>query len=105
MTDCNIDCEKCEYDFYQLIDWLIRDIQQLELKTVYLRYLLSRSLPAQDGITLKQEIFSNLSGRYYEQPGYQQYVSNYCGGRDPMDCTNFHEHMMKLSRGEEIFDL
>ena len=101
--DCDLD--ECEMYFYQLIDLLIADIKHLESKVVRLRYLLSGFLPEHDGKILKCEIFSDLSGSYYSQPAYQQYVAKYCDGHDPMDNTNYVEHMMKLSHGDESIDL
>ena len=108
MVDYGIDCDycdKCEMDFCQLIDLLITDIQHLESKVVRLRYLLSGFLSEHDGKMLMCEIFSDLSGRYYAQPAYKQYVAKYCDGHDPMDNTNFVEQMMKLSHGDESVDL
>ena len=96
---------KHEYDFYQLIDWLVSDIQKLESRIIYLRYVLSGYLPEADGKALKSEIFSDLSGGYYDNPAYRQYVSDYCGGQDPLNCPDFDELTQKLSAGEEIFEL
>jgi hypothetical protein len=104
MDDYNIDCEKCEYGFYQIIDLLIKDIQKLELKVVRLRYLLSGFFQEHDGKMLKCELFSDLSGGYYEQPAYEKYISNYCDGQDPMDSADFVKHLMKVSRGEDLYD-
>jgi hypothetical protein len=98
-------CDKCEIDFFQLIDLLIKDIQHLESKVVYLRYFLSGFLPEHDGEMLMVEIFSNLSGLGYGQPVYRRYVSKYCDGNDPMEDADFIEHMMKLSLGKESVDL
>ena len=98
-------CDKCEYDFYRLTDRLIKDVQKLELRTVHLRYLLSGYLPEYDGKMLRGEIFSDLSGAYYEEPAYQKYVSNYCNRHDPMECVVFNKRLKKISIGEEEFDL
>jgi len=98
-------CDKHEYDYLNFIDQLVRDIQKLELRIVYLRHILSRHLPDHEGEMLKCEIFSDLAGGYYDDAVYQRYVSDYCDGKDPMEDPDFHEHMIKVSRGEELFDL
>jgi len=102
MDDC---CDKCEMDFYQLIEWLINDIQHLESKVVYLRYSLSKLLPEYDGEMLRCDIFSDLSSIHYDQPAYQRYVSRYCGGHDPVDDAEFNKLLMMLSRGEKSVNL
>jgi hypothetical protein len=98
-------CDQYEDDVLRLIDCLIKDTQKLELKVVYLRYLLSGYLSAHKGSMLKYEIFSDLASRYGDNPVYQQYVSSYCGGQDPMEYVHFNEHMRKVSCGEESLDL
>ena len=105
MIDYDIDCEKCEYDFCQTVDWLVKDIHRLELKVVRLRYLLSGFLPEHNGNMLRLEIFSGLSGRYYDDPAYQKYMSGWYNGQDPMECAKAAERMTKVSRGEEIIDI
>ena len=105
MFDYDIDCEKCENDFFQLIDFFIKDIHRLELKVIRLRYLLSGFLPEHEGNMLRIEIFSNLSGRYYDNPAYEQYMERWYSGSDPMDCAEMVELMKKVSKGEEIVDI
>jgi len=105
MVDYNSDCEKCEYDFYRLLELLVKDIQQLEIKVVRLRYLLSGFLPPHESEMLKCEIFSDLSGRYYDDPAYQQYMANYCDGQDPMENAEIDEYMLKVAKGKEIVDI
>jgi len=98
-------CDIPEYDYHHFIDGLIKDIQKLELRIIYLRYLLSGHLPDHEGKMLKCEMFSDLAGGYCAEAVYQRYISYYCDGIDPMECPDFHEHMIKISRGEELFDL
>jgi len=90
-----------EMDFYQLINLLITDIQRLESKVVHLRYSLSSFLSEHDREMLRCEILSDLNGSYHEQSAYQQYVSFYCDGHDPMDDESFNNHLLKLSLGKE----
>ena len=98
-------CDKCEADFYQLIDLLIKDIQHLETKVVHLRHSLSMFLPEHEGKMLRCGIFSDLSGCHCEQPAYQRYVSAYCDGNDPMYSEDFNNHMLELAKGREVADL
>ena len=98
-------CDKCEMDFYDLIDKLVKDIQHLELKVVYLRHSLSGYLPECDGEMLKYEIFSDLSAGYWEQRAYQKYMLERYGGSDPIDSETHNELLKKLSRGEESVEL
>ena len=99
----NDDCINCENDMYQLIESFIKDIQKLELRVVYLRYLLSGHLSEYDGKMLRLDIFSDLSGGYYDNAIYQKYLMNYCDGKDPMDCDPFSVRMWRISRGKEDF--
>ena len=108
MTDYEWDdgyCNKCEMDFYNLIDKLVKDIQHLESKVVCLRHSLSVYLPEHEGKMLKYEIFSGLAGSYWEQPTYQKYMSECCGGNDPMDSETYNDLLKRLSRGEESVGL
>jgi hypothetical protein len=98
-------CENCGMDFYHLVDCLIKDIQHLESKVVYLRYSLSRLLPENDRKMLRSEIFSDLSGSYSDQSAYQQYVSEYCDGQDPMDIAEYCERLKRISCGKESVGL
>ena len=98
-SDC---CDACRQDFYHLIDCLIKDIQHLESKAVFLRYSLSKLLPEHEGEMLRCEIFSDLSGGYYDQAAYQQYIKRYCDGRDPMDGAKHCGLLTEISRGKEI---
>ena len=105
MTDQEILCDNCGMDFYRLIDCLIQDIQHLESKAVYLRYSLSELLPENEAQILRGEIFSDLSGSYSDQSTYQQYVSEYWNGQDPMDTAEYCEHLKRISSGKESVGL
>jgi len=96
--DC---CDNCVTKFYDLTDYLIKDIQFLEAKVVYLRFLLSQHLPEHKGEMLRCDIFHDLAGGYWGYPAYQRYMEYYCEGHDPMDCKEHSELMLKISRGEE----
>jgi len=98
-------CDLCAMDFYDLIEKLISDIQLLEPKTVYLRYLLSKHLPQWDGEMLRSDIFNDLAGRYWDLPAYKKYMSDYCGGIDPFDLDEYNDLMWCISRGRAIVGL
>ena len=103
MDDCVLDdcfCNNCEMEFLDLVDHLILGIQHLESKVVYLRYLLSSYLPKWDGEMLRSDIFSDLTGGFWDKPAYQRFMSVYHGGFDPMDGEAFTGFMWRLSRGE-----
>jgi hypothetical protein len=96
--DC---CDGCVTKFYELTDALVKDIQHLEAKVVFLRYSLSKFLPAYDGEMLRCDIFSDLSGCYWDNAAYQQYMANYYDGHDPMDSRKHAKFMIRLSCGRE----
>jgi hypothetical protein len=60
-------CDNCEMDFCDLIGRLVRDIQHLESKVVFLRYSLSKFLPEYDREMLRCDIFADLYGNYFDQ--------------------------------------
>ena len=98
-------CDKCGNEFYGLVDCFIKDIQHLEMKVVYLRYLLCRMLPESDAEVLRSEIFSGLSGNYFDQFAYHQYVLKYKDGQDPMETEEYCERLKRVSCGVESVDL
>ena len=108
MRDCEWDdycCDKCAFDFYVLVERFVEGIQHLELKVVYLRYLLSKYLPELDGEMLRDDIFRDLTGGFWAQPAYQKYLSAYHGGLDPLDSETHNDLMKKLARGQECVGL
>ena len=98
-------CDECEMGFYDFIDLLIMNTKHLESKVVSLRYLLSTFFPDYDAKMLRSDIFSDLSPSFYDQPVYQQYISKYYDGNDPMDDDEYCSLMIRLSRGEESVNL
>jgi hypothetical protein len=98
-------CSKCEAEFFQLVDRLIKDIQHLESKAVHLRYSLSSLLSEYDGESLRYDIFSDLSRSHYDQPAYQKYIANCHDGDDPMDDAMYCDHLLRLAYGEESIGL
>ena len=110
MADFDMDYDNCTgckdiYEFCQLTDYLISDIQHLESEVVRLRYVLSSYLSKQDCEMLRCDILSDLAGRYYWHTAYQQYISKYCNGHDPMESDKYVEHMLNLSHGKDDPDI
>ena len=93
-------CDGCEYDFYETIDQLVRDVKRMKARVVYLRYCLSQHLP-EHGEMLRWDIFSDLNFGYWGLPAYQMYIDAYHGGQDPFDEDSYVKHLWKLSRGKE----
>jgi len=100
--DC---CDHCVEDFYNLTELLIKDIHHLEAKIVYLRYTLSQYLPVFDGEMLRSDIFSDLSGWYWDHPAYREYIDEYNYGQDPMDDAEQTRLKLRISRGEKSVNL
>ena len=89
--------EHMEFRYLQLVDSLVKDIQQLELEAIRLRYELSKRLPAYAGMMLKADIYSALAGRYEWQEAYAKYVSLYCNGMDPLDNETYSSKMREMA--------
>ena len=68
---CSCHCD-CQYEFSQLIDDLIKDIQHLESETVRTRYELSRHLTYPYNEYLRSDILSDLGRRYSDHPTYSR---------------------------------
>ena len=98
-------CDNCVTDFYELTDILVKDIQFLEAKVVYLRYALSQRLPERRGEMLMCDIFSDLAGGYWDNPAYQRYMEEYYDGLDPMDNEEHCRLLKRIARGEEAVRL
>jgi len=97
----DICCDNCIVDFYNLIDIMIKDIQFLQAKAVYLRLLLSRTLPEYDGWLLRNDIFTDLAGCYWDNPAYKRFMEEFHSGLDPMDDEGHYKHITRIRHGEE----
>ena len=93
MTSCRI------FEFCQLIEYLILDIQHLETEVVKTRYQLSHYLPAPQGGSLRCDILSDLGGRYSDHPAYATYISLVHDGYDPMDSDEWVQHIIQTAQG------
>lgn len=97
-------CDRCETDFFLLIDRLVNDVQRLISKVVCLRYSLSWYLGRHEGEMLRCDVLSDLHGDYYEQSVYQRFVSACYDGQDPMECEHYIDNLLKLSNGVGTVD-
>lgn len=92
------------YDYYKLIDLLIKDIQHLESEVVKTRYQLSNHLDEQERTCLRCDIFSNLGDRYSGAPAYDEYVRLFHNNQDPMESDEWVTHMCNLAHISVISD-
>ena len=95
---CSCDCDY-QYEFSQLIDDLIKDIQHLESETVRTRYELSRHLQYPYDEYLRSDILSDLGRRYSDHPAYQVYIQLLYNNQDPMETDAWCEHICRLANG------
>lgn len=96
-----LDADGCELvtSYLELIDAMVRDIQHLKAEVIRARYELSRKLdPGREWIT-DVDILSNLDMPHYDSMAYQQYVSLYYDGGDPMSFKGFVDSMIRLANG------
>lgn len=88
------------YDYCQLIDCLIKDIQHLESEIVKTRYLLSNYLKPPLDEAMKSDILSGLAGRYWDNPAYKSYIEMFYAKEDPMENDKWVNHILKLAHGQ-----
>lgn len=96
-----MNCVYCDafYEFCELIDSLVNDINHLEAELVSTRYELSLYLKEPHNEFLRSDIFSSLGRRYSGNDAYDEYVKRFCHNQDPQESDEKVEHMWKLSRG------
>ena len=96
-----LDADNCELiaSFLELVDAMVRDIQHLKAETIRARYELSQKLDPDHKWITTVDILSNLDMPHYESMAYQQYVSIYYDGGDPMSFKGFVDSMVRLAQG------
>ena len=89
-----LDSDRCELiaSYMELIDAMVRDIQHLKAETIRARYELSKWITTVD-------ILSNLNMPHYDSMAYQQYVSTYYDGGDPLSFKEYVDSMVQLAQG------
>ena len=96
-----LDADHCELiaSFLELIDAMVKDMQHLKAETIRARYELSRKLDPEHTWITTVDILSNLEMPHYDCLAYQQYVSLYYDGGDPMSFKGFVDSMVRLAEG------
>lgn len=89
------------YEFCQLIDYLIKDIQHLESEIVRTRYTLSNYLRSPFEESMRSDILSGLAGRYWDHPAYKAYINLFYNNQDPMDNDEWVNHILQLAHGQQ----
>ena len=81
-----LDSDRCELiaSYMELIDAMVRDIQHLKAETIRARYELSQKFDPDHKWITTVDILSNLNMPHYDSMAYQQYVSTYYDGGDPL---------------------
>lgn len=96
-----LDSDRCELiaSYMELIDAMVRDIQHLKAETIRARYELSQKFDPDHKWITTVDILSNLNMPHYDSMAYQQYVSTYYDGRDPLSFKEYVDSMVQLAQG------
>ena len=96
-----LDADNCELivSFLELVDAMVRDIQHLKAETIRARYELSLKFDPDHKWITTVDILSNLNMPHYDSMAYQQYVSIYYDGGDPMSFKGYVDSMVRLAKG------
>jgi hypothetical protein len=73
----------------ELVDALVKDIQHLKAETIRARYELSLKYDPEHKWITAVDILSELTMPHYDSMAYQQYVSLYYDGGDPMSFKGY----------------
>ena len=96
-----LDSDRCDLvaSYMELIDAMVKDMQHLKAETIRARYELSQKFdPNHEWITTV-DILTNLDMPHYDSMAYQQYVSFYYDGGDPMSFKEYMDSMVNLAKG------
>ena len=98
--DC-LDSDRCELvaSYMERIDAMVRDIQHLKAETIRARYELSQKYDPDHKWITTVDILSNLDMPHYDSIAYQQYVSMYYDGSDPLSFKEYVDSMVRLAQG------
>ena len=96
-----LDADHCELiaSYMELIDAMVRDIQYLKAETIRARYELSQKYDPDHKWITTVDILSNLDMPHYDSIAYQQYVSMYYDGGDPLSFKAYMDSMVRLAQG------
>ncbi|ETA82502.1 hypothetical protein T472_0200775 [Youngiibacter fragilis 232.1] len=100
----NSSCSCCNvaYEFCELIECLIQDIQHLETETVKARYKLSQHLTPPHDENVRNEILSDLASSYYEYPAYGIYLALMHSNENPMESDEYVKHLLNTAKGRTV---
>ena len=94
------EAEKRDLEFFSLIDAMVREMRYLEEDIVRWRRAITKYLPSDWADSLLQDIFNNtvvrFDGRYQ---AYDDFVTQFCGGKDPVDDEQHIARMLRLRDG------
>jgi len=96
-----LDADSCDLisSYLELIDAMVKDIQHLKAETIRARYELYRKFGPEHNRITTVDILSNLDMPHYDSMAYQQYVSLYYDGGDPLSFKGFIDSMVRLANG------
>ena len=96
-----LDDDHCELiaSYLELIDVMVHDIQHLKAETIRARYELSQKYDPDHKWITTVDILSNLESPHYDSLAYQQYVSLYYDGGDPLSFKGYIDSMVNLAKG------
>ena len=96
-----LDSDRCELtaSYMELVDAMVLDIQHLKAETIRARYELSQKFDPDHKWITTVDILSNLDMPHYDSMAYQQYVSTYYDGGDPMSFKEYVDSMVRLAQG------
>lgn len=91
-------------DVSHLLNRMVMDIQHLELEVIRARYKLSFFLEPPYDEYLRNEIFSNLGGRYNGDPVYEKYISCLALDKGDEDAIDTQFHLQRKRRLADGYD-
>lgn len=96
-----LDADDCELitSYLELIDAMVRDMQHLKAETIRARYELSQKFDPDHKWITTVDILSDLDMPHYDSMAYQQYVSLYYDGGDPLSFKEYIDSMVNLAKG------
>ncbi|MCD8231320.1 MAG: hypothetical protein LUD14_05805 [Clostridiales bacterium] len=95
--------DKCEliYEFLELIDSLVRDIQHLKAEAIRAKYELSEKYDPEHEWITTCDLLSGLDMPHYESIAYQKYMYIYYDGGDPLHFKDFTDSMVSIAKGRD----
>ena len=96
-----LDADNCDLvtSYLELIDAMVKDMQHLKAETIRARYELSQKYDPEHKWITTVDILSDLDMPHYDSMAYQQYVSIYYDGGDPMSFKGYVDSMVRLAQG------